>query len=60
MSDTQLRQASMHTDHSTDGGTRIGTTDARQAVTLGSVRYVLGVSLALAVVAFVVLYFMYM
>jgi|HubBroStandDraft_3_1064219.scaffolds.fasta_scaffold394423_1 hypothetical protein len=56
MSDTELR----HADHATDGGTRIGTTDARQGVALGSVRYVLGISLALALVAFVVLYFMFL
>jgi hypothetical protein len=59
MSDTELRQASMQTDYSADGGIKIGKTDARQAVTLGHVRYVLGISLALAVVAFVVLYFVY-
>jgi hypothetical protein len=59
MSDTELRHATMQAGHSSDGGTRIGTTDARQGVTLGSVRYVLGISLALALVAFVVLYFMY-
>jgi hypothetical protein len=58
MSHTDFRNA--QPDHSTDGGTIIGKTAARQAVTLGSVRYVLGVSLALAVVAFVVLYFLYM
>ena len=60
MSDADLRSAVLHADHPTEGGTRIGTTDARQGVALGSVRYVLGVSLALALVAFVVLYFLYM
>ncbi len=55
MPDAELRPAA----RSPEGGTRIGTTDARQAVALGSVRYVLGVSLALALVAFVVLYFLY-
>jgi hypothetical protein len=59
MSDTELRPASFHSDHSTGGGVEIGKTDARQGVTLGSVRYVLGISLALAVVALVILYFVY-
>jgi hypothetical protein len=60
MSDTDFRRNTIRTDHSSDGGTIIGKTDARQAVTLGSMRYVLGISLALALVAFVVLYFMYL
>jgi hypothetical protein len=60
MSDTQLSHGTMQTDHSTEGGETIGKTQARQAVTLGSVRYVLGISLTLAVVAFVVLYFVFM
>jgi hypothetical protein len=59
MSDTDFRRDAIRTDHSSDGGTIIGKTDARQAVTLGSMRYVLGISLALALVAFVVLYFLY-
>jgi hypothetical protein len=59
MSDTEFRPAPMQADRSTGGGVTISKTDARQAVTLGHVRYVLGISLALALVAFVVLYFMY-
>ena len=60
MSNTEFQPAPMQVDHSTDGGARIGKTAARQGVALGSVRYVLGISLALALVAFVVLYFLYM
>jgi|HubBroStandDraft_2_1064218.scaffolds.fasta_scaffold235458_2 hypothetical protein len=40
-----------------NGPAEVGTTKARQAVTPGSVRYVLAVSVALVVVAFVVIYF---
>ena len=60
MSDTDLHPTALPADHATNGPVSIGTTDARQGVALGSVRYVLGISLALALVAFVVLYFMYL
>jgi hypothetical protein len=60
MSDTELHHAALPADHATNGPTRMSTTDARQGVALGSVRYVLGISLALALVAFVVLYFLYL
>jgi hypothetical protein len=50
----------VHVDHAANGPSQMGTTRARQGVALGSVRYVLGISLALALVAFVVLYFMYL
>ncbi len=43
-----------HSDH-----TVLKTEDARQGVTLGSVRYVLFISLGLAVIAGVVLYAIY-
>lgn len=35
-------------------------TDARQAVTTGTVRYVLAISLVLCAIVFAVLYFVYM
>jgi hypothetical protein len=38
----------------------LDTTEARQAATTGTVRYVLAVSLALCVVAFAIFYFVYM
>ena len=60
MSDVNLRHAAMNSDGPPSGGREISGTDARQGVTLGAVRYVLGISLALALVAFVVLYFTYM
>jgi hypothetical protein len=42
-----------------DKHTELTTNEARQGETTGSVRYVLGISLALAVAAGVVLYFVY-
>jgi hypothetical protein len=38
---------------------RLPSGEARQGVTLGHMRYVLGISVALAVVAFAVFYFSY-
>ena len=60
MSDTHLQPGTIRPPHPADGVKQLDKTDARQAVTLGSVRYVLGISLALALVAFVVFYFLYM
>jgi hypothetical protein len=60
MSDTELHHSALPADHGTNGPMQIGTTDVRQGVALGSVRYVLGISLALALVAFVVLYFLFL
>lgn len=42
--------------HSDDHRSDLSTIQARQAVTLGRMRYVLGISLALAVIAFVVVW----
>ena len=44
---------------SVDKHKELTTTEARQGETTGSVRYVLGISLALAVIAGVILYFVY-
>jgi hypothetical protein len=60
MSETELHRAAIPADHATNGPLQIGANDARQGVALGSVRYVLGISLALALVAFVVLYFLFL
>ncbi|HWD50294.1 MAG TPA: hypothetical protein VG309_10210 [Rhizomicrobium sp.] len=42
-----------------DQGKEISVDDARQAVPLGHIRYVLGISLALVVVLFAIIYFSY-
>lgn len=42
-----------------DQGKDISVDDARQAVPLGHVRYVLGISLALVIVLFAIIYFSY-
>jgi hypothetical protein len=38
---------------------RIPTTSARQGITLGRVRYVLGIGLAMVIVAFAIIYFLH-
>jgi len=48
------RPASRHPDSPV-----LNETEARQAVPLGHMRYVLGISLALVIVAFAVIYFAY-
>jgi hypothetical protein len=44
---------------STAKAQRLPSVEARQGVTLGHIRYVLGISVALAVVALAVIYFSY-
>lgn len=45
--------------HSDDHHSDLSTTQARQAVTLGRMRYVLGISIALVVVAFAAVWLVY-
>lgn len=59
MAETRFTEAGNNFGHA-DKAANLNKTEARQAVTLGSMRYVLGISLALAAVAFVVLYYFYM
>jgi len=48
------------TESARDGsGTELPTTEARQGVTTGTVRYVLWIGLALVVIAFAIIYFSY-
>jgi len=42
-----------------DDASKLPATEARQGVTLGHMRYVLGFSLALVVIAFAIIYFFY-
>ena len=42
-----------------EGGEVVTTTEARQGNTLGVMRYVLGISLTLAVIAFIIVYAIY-
>src|SRR5205814_10411208 len=58
--DTQRRQAMVNSSEtrSRDGsGTQVRTTEARQATTGTGLRYMLGIGLALIVIAFAIIYF---